>query len=83
MGLDAWSAAAKRHIGYCPEVDTFYEEMSGRRFKGRDDGSPDGYSSGQGGAEPTQVLERVGIEVRGRALTRRIPKANAPSGKLA
>jgi len=31
-GKDAWSAAAKRHIGYCPDVDTFYEEMSGRRF---------------------------------------------------
>lgn len=31
-GHDAWSAEAKRHIGYCPELDTFYEEMSGRRF---------------------------------------------------
>jgi ABC-2 type transport system ATP-binding protein len=31
-GQDAWSAAAKRHLGYCPETDTFYEEMSGRRF---------------------------------------------------
>ncbi len=31
-GTDAWSAPAKRHIGYCPELDTFYEEMSGRRF---------------------------------------------------
>jgi ABC-2 type transport system ATP-binding protein len=31
-GHDAWSAAAKRHIGYCPEVDAFYEEMSGRAF---------------------------------------------------
>ncbi len=31
-GLDAWSAPAKRHVGYCPETDTFYEEMSGRRF---------------------------------------------------
>jgi ABC-2 type transport system ATP-binding protein len=31
-GQPAWSAAAKRHIGYCPELDTFYEEMSGRRF---------------------------------------------------
>src|SRR5437660_7707841 len=30
-GLDAWSAAAKRHVGYCPEVDVFYEEMSGRQ----------------------------------------------------
>ena len=31
-GKNAWSADAKRHIGYCPELDTFYEEMSGRRF---------------------------------------------------
>jgi ABC-2 type transport system ATP-binding protein len=31
-GHDAWSAAAKGHLGYCPEVDTFYEEMSGRGF---------------------------------------------------
>ena len=31
-GRPAFSAAAKRHIGYCPDVDSFYEEMSGRRF---------------------------------------------------
>jgi ABC-2 type transport system ATP-binding protein len=31
-GHDAWSAAAKRHVGYCPEVDAFYEDMSGRQF---------------------------------------------------
>jgi ABC-2 type transport system ATP-binding protein len=31
-GHAAWSSAAKRHIGYCPDVDAFYEEMSGRRF---------------------------------------------------
>jgi ABC-2 type transport system ATP-binding protein len=31
-GHPAWSAAAKRHVGYCPELDIFYEEMSGRRF---------------------------------------------------
>src|SRR5438045_3473829 len=32
MGHDAWSAAAKRHVGYCPDTDVFYEEMSGRQF---------------------------------------------------
>jgi ABC-2 type transport system ATP-binding protein len=32
LGRDAWTAAAKRHIGFCPETDSFYEEMSGRRF---------------------------------------------------
>lgn len=31
-GHSAWSAAAKRHIGLCPDVDAFYEEMSGRKF---------------------------------------------------
>jgi ABC-2 type transport system ATP-binding protein len=31
-GHSAWEARGKRHIGYCPELDTFYEEMSGRRF---------------------------------------------------
>jgi ABC-2 type transport system ATP-binding protein len=28
----AWSSAAKRHIGYCPDVSGFYEELSGRTF---------------------------------------------------
>jgi ABC-2 type transport system ATP-binding protein len=32
MGHDAWTSAAKRHVGYCPDVDVFYEEMSGRQF---------------------------------------------------
>src|SRR5207248_6632124 len=32
MGKDAWLADAKRHVGYSPDVDTFYEEMSGRQF---------------------------------------------------
>ena len=32
LGRDAWSEAGKRLVGYCPDVDAFYEEMSGRRF---------------------------------------------------
>ncbi len=32
LGHDARSARAKRHVGYCPEIDAFYEEMSGRQF---------------------------------------------------
>jgi ABC-2 type transport system ATP-binding protein len=31
-GHDAWSSDGKRHLGYCPELDTFYEELSGRKF---------------------------------------------------
>jgi ABC-2 type transport system ATP-binding protein len=32
LGHDAWSPDAKRHVGYCPDSDVFYEEMSGRQF---------------------------------------------------
>ena len=31
-GIDAWNWRAKRLIGYCPEVDVFYEELSGFQF---------------------------------------------------
>jgi len=31
-GIDAWDWQAKRHVGYCPDVDAFYEDMSGERF---------------------------------------------------
>lgn len=31
-GLDAWSASAKRCVGYCPDADSFYEDMTGRQF---------------------------------------------------
>src|SRR4051812_514420 len=28
----AWSPSAKRHLGYCPDINNFYEEMTGREF---------------------------------------------------
>lgn len=31
-GRQAWSAAAKSRIGYCPDTDAFYEDMAGRAF---------------------------------------------------
>src|SRR5436305_12165429 len=31
MGHDAWSTQARLSTGYCPEMDAFYEEMSGRQ----------------------------------------------------
>ena len=31
-GHNAWGWAAKRFVGYCPDADVFYEEMSGRQF---------------------------------------------------
>lgn len=32
FGVNTWQAAAKQHIGYCPESDSFYEDMTGRQF---------------------------------------------------
>jgi ABC-2 type transport system ATP-binding protein len=31
-GHDAWSTAAKDHLGYSPDINSFYEEMTGREF---------------------------------------------------
>jgi ABC-2 type transport system ATP-binding protein len=31
-GHHAWSTAAKESLGYSPDIDSFYEEMSGRNF---------------------------------------------------
>jgi ABC-2 type transport system ATP-binding protein len=31
-GHAAWSAAAKRNLGYSPDINSFYEEMTGREF---------------------------------------------------
>jgi ABC-2 type transport system ATP-binding protein len=32
QGIDAWDWRAKQRVGYCPDNDNFYEEMSGREF---------------------------------------------------
>src|SRR5688572_11745918 len=31
-GVDAWDWRARRLVGYCPDADAFYEDMSGRGF---------------------------------------------------
>jgi ABC-2 type transport system ATP-binding protein len=31
-GIDTWTAAAKRRIGFVPELDAFFDQHSGRRF---------------------------------------------------
>src|SRR6476620_1965134 len=33
-GLDAWAWQAKAFVGYCPDTDAFYEDLSGREFVG-------------------------------------------------
>src|SRR5437899_7308371 len=63
LGHDAWSPAAKVHVGYCPDIDSFYEEMSGRKFvetMARLFGFPRLEAKRRGG----EWLERVGMAGR-------------------
>lgn len=62
-GHDAWTADAKRHIGYCPELDTFYEEMSGRRFV-QTMARLVGYPRQEAEARTEATLELVGMKDR-------------------
>jgi ABC-2 type transport system ATP-binding protein len=59
-GHEAWSAAAKRHIGYCPEVDVFYEEMTGARFV-ETMGRMCGLTARQARLRAAEMLELVGM----------------------
>jgi ABC-2 type transport system ATP-binding protein len=63
LGHDAWSAQAKRHVGYCPDVDSFYEEMSGRQFV-ETMVRLCGYSRGESRRRTDAVLDLVGMTGR-------------------
>jgi ABC-2 type transport system ATP-binding protein len=58
LGRDAWSEAGKRLVGYCPDVDAFYEEMSGRQFV-RAMARLCGYSSAEARRRTDEALELV------------------------
>jgi len=62
-GRAAWSAAAKRSIGYCPDLDAMYEEMSGRSFV-RVMARLHGFSGRETRERVERVLERVGMADR-------------------
>lgn len=62
-GVQAWSSAAKRWIGYSPDVDSFYEEMSGRAFV-RMIARLHGFSGGEARDRTERILEQVGMADR-------------------
>src|SRR5262249_26022018 len=63
LGRDAWTAAAKPHVGYCPEVDALYEEVSGRQF-GEAMAGLCGLAGREGGRRTEGVLLFVGMADR-------------------
>jgi ABC-2 type transport system ATP-binding protein len=62
-GIDAWDWRARRHVGYCPDVDSFYEDMSGREFI-TTMSRLCGFGRTEGQRRSEAVLERVGMADR-------------------
>lgn len=81
-GHDAWSPEGKRHIGYCPELDTFYEEMSGRRFV-EAMARLCGFDARQARRRTEETLELVGMRDRADATLRGYSKGMRQRIKLA
>lgn len=62
-GEEAWSAAGKHHIGYCPDSDRFFEDMSGRQFV-RTMAMLSGFRQRDAYERTDQMLELVGMTDR-------------------
>jgi ABC-2 type transport system ATP-binding protein len=82
LGMEAWTASAKRHVGYCPEVDAFYEEMSGRQFV-TTMARLFGYSAKEAADRTEQVLRFVGMGDRSTRRLRGYSKGMRQRIKLA
>jgi ABC-2 type transport system ATP-binding protein len=81
-GRDAWSAKAKRQIGYCPDTDSFYEDMSGRQFV-ETMARLEGYRLPDARLRAAQALELVGMADRARRQLRAYSKGMRQRVKLA
>ncbi|MFT3878649.1 MAG: ABC transporter ATP-binding protein [Gemmatales bacterium] len=81
-GKPAWSAAAKLHLGFCPENDVFYEEMTGRQFV-RGMTRLCGYSKREAFSRADAAIERVGMSDRADKKVRGFSKGMRQRVKLA
>jgi ABC-2 type transport system ATP-binding protein len=62
-GLDAWDWRAKALVGYCPDADAFYEDLTGREFVGAM-ARLDGFDRTEARRRTEGVLDRVGMADR-------------------
>ena len=62
-GVDAWEWRAKALVGYCPDNDAFYEDMSGREFV-RAMARLCGFDRAEANRRTAGVLDRVGMSDR-------------------
>jgi ABC-2 type transport system ATP-binding protein len=81
-GIPTWHASARRHLGYCPEADTFYEEMSGRQFV-QTMARLFGYRKAEAEARTEGALKRVGMVKRAERRLRGYSKGMRQRIKLA
>jgi ABC-2 type transport system ATP-binding protein len=81
-GIDAWDWRARRLVGYCPDVDAFYEDLSGREFV-RVMARLCGYSRAEASRRTEAVLERVGMRDRADRILRGYSKGMRQRVKLA
>jgi ABC-2 type transport system ATP-binding protein len=81
-GRNAWSAEAKRQIGYCPDSDCFYEDMSGRQFV-EAVARLGGYQSREARRRAAEALEQVGMAERAERRLRGYSKGMRQRVKLA
>ncbi|MCE9561499.1 MAG: ABC transporter ATP-binding protein [Planctomycetes bacterium] len=81
-GIDTWDWRARRLVGYCPDIDAFYEDLSGRRFvwvMAR----LCGYTRTESTRRTEAVLERVGMRDRADRKLRGYSKGMRQRVKLA
>jgi ABC-2 type transport system ATP-binding protein len=81
-GQPSWGAAAKRHVGYCPDTDAFYEEMSGRQFV-ETMARLCGFPRDEARRRTGEALERVGMAGRAERRLRGYSKGMRQRIKLA
>jgi ABC-2 type transport system ATP-binding protein len=81
-GIPTWDAAARRHLGYCPEADTFFEEMSGRQFV-QSMARLFGYRKAEAEDRSEAALQRVGMARRAERRLRGYSKGMRQRIKLA
>jgi len=81
-GLDAWDWRARRRVGYCPDLDAFYEDLSGRQFVWTL-ARLCGYTRAEATERTERVLERVGMRERANRTLRGYSKGMRQRIKLA
>lgn len=81
-GVDAWDWRSRRLVGYCPDIDVFYEDMSGRAFV-RTMARLCGYPRAEADARAEATLKRVGMADRADRRVRGYSKGMRQRIKLA